>query len=153
MKSVAVFLIQLSLVFSMALASEKAPAPETPAEPVCPAEPAEAAEAASAGTSSLALASAPASPQSLPACPQLQNCGGVCGGITPCFMGDLVNEIDTGITSCTQPNGSTFTCPGNKTIHIEEQPCLQCRCCNLLGPRRCLCPLDCGAAIISVGCK
>lgn len=110
------------------------------------------AEEFAAESSAVLLEAAPANPQGLPACPQLRNCSTQsCLNGGPCRPGQQIQDVDTGITSCTLPNGSTFTCPSGQTIHVTEQNCVQCRCCNANPP--CICPLQCNPAILSVGCE
>jgi hypothetical protein len=146
--------IQFALFIFGPWAAENPAQPEAAIEESCAvleAEPS-ALEAAAMSSSPALLEAVPATPQGLPACPQLRNCSTQsCLNGGPCRPGQQIQDVDTGITSCTLPGGSTFTCPSGQTIHVTEQNCVQCRCCNANPP--CICPLQCNPAILSVGCQ
>lgn len=152
MKKATFVLIPLVLFMAALWAAENPPRTEVPAEESCAVLEAEAPAEEGAMSSPALLEAAPATPQGLPACPQLRNCSTQsCLNGGPCRPGLQTQDVDTGITSCTLPNGSTFTCPSGQTIHVTEQNCVQCRCCNANPP--CICPLQCNPAILSVGCQ
>ena len=84
-------------------------------------------------------------------CPVLRDCilGNKCGDNHPCQLVGPQVDNDTGLTACV--DGPVIKrCPRGQTIHTVTADCGQCRCCSTFPA--CLCPLDCGTALLKWGC-
>lgn len=150
MRRVLFILASLSLVSGVSLAEDTAAAAKPAEALVCDAE-SDAAEQIADPQKKLedtmTFQPAPTATAAPPPCPTTSTCVGGSNSCSTnpanCAATGRTSVFDTGLTSCTLPNGVVGVCIFG-TIKIYTTQCRQCKCCSQTPA--CLCPLNCGQA-------